>query len=101
MSGIRLFDVNSSPCVVGNMWAQAWDGLESLARPAPDQPGIDVTDEMQAQVSLQPTAMVNWVNERCRHGPDLKQRACGCVVKVSARGSEGRRFDTRVHQLSD
>ena len=25
----------------------------------------------------------------------------GCVVKVSVRGSEGRRFDTRVHQLSD
>ena len=29
------------------------------------------------------------------------QRAVGCVVKVSARGSEGCRFDTRVHQLSD
>ena len=27
--------------------------------------------------------------------------ADGCVVKVSAHGSEGRRFDTRVHQLSD
>ena len=28
-------------------------------------------------------------------------RTGGCVVHVSARGSEGRRFDTRVHQLSD
>ena len=28
-------------------------------------------------------------------------REVGCVVKVSARGSEGRRFDTRLHQLSD
>ena len=28
-------------------------------------------------------------------------RAAGCMVKVSARGSEGRRFDTRLHQLSD
>ena len=27
--------------------------------------------------------------------------AVGCVVKVSTRGSEGRRFDTRLHQLSD
>ena len=29
------------------------------------------------------------------------KRAGGCMVEVSARGSEGRRFDTRVHQLSD
>ena len=29
------------------------------------------------------------------------RRAVGCVVKVSARGSEGRQFDTRLHQLSD
>ena len=29
------------------------------------------------------------------------EQAGGCVVKVSARGSEGRRFDTWVHQLSD
>ena len=28
-------------------------------------------------------------------------RAVGYVVKVSVRGSEGRRFDTRLHQLSD
>ena len=28
-------------------------------------------------------------------------RAVGCVVKVSAHGSEGRWFDTRLHQLSD
>ena len=31
----------------------------------------------------------------------LIERAVGCVVKVSVRGSEGRRFDTRLHQLSD
>ena len=31
----------------------------------------------------------------------LFRRAVGCVVKVSAHGSEGRRFDTRLHQLSD
>ena len=29
------------------------------------------------------------------------RRAGGWVVDVSARGSEGRRFDTRVNQLSD
>ena len=29
------------------------------------------------------------------------KQAVGCVVKVSARWSEGRRFDTRLHQLSD
>ena len=29
------------------------------------------------------------------------ERAGGCVVKVLARGSEGHRFDARVHQLSD
>ena len=29
------------------------------------------------------------------------ERAGGCVVKGSARGSEGHRFDTPVHQLSD
>ena len=28
-------------------------------------------------------------------------QAVGCMVKVLARGSEGRRFDTRLHQLSD
>ena len=31
----------------------------------------------------------------------FRWRTDGCVVKVSARGSEGRRFDTRLHQLSD
>ena len=35
-----------------------------------------------------------------RPQPYLGQ-AVGCVVKVSARGSEGRRVDTRLHQLSD
>ena len=29
------------------------------------------------------------------------KRAGGCLVKVSARGSDGRRFDTRVHHLSE
>ena len=32
---------------------------------------------------------------------ELVVRAVGCVVTVSVRGSEGRRFDTQVHQLSD
>ena len=40
----------------------------------------------------------------CHIGTTLDQRwndrrAGGCVVKVSARGSEGRRFDTRLHHL--
>ena len=33
--------------------------------------------------------------------PIVFGRAVGCVVKVSARGLEDRRFDTRLHQLSD
>ena len=32
--------------------------------------------------------------------PSVSWRAVSCVV-ISARGSEGRRFDTRLHQLSD
>ena len=32
---------------------------------------------------------------------DILGRAVGCVVKVSARGSEGRRFDTRLHSDSN
>ena len=32
---------------------------------------------------------------------DLIVFAVGYVVKVSARGLEGRRFDTRLNQLSD
>jgi len=35
--------------LLGNMWAQQWDELESLARPFPDKAGVDVTDEMIAQ----------------------------------------------------
>jgi peptidyl-dipeptidase A len=35
--------------LLGNMWAQQWDELESLVRPFPDQAGVDVTDEMIAQ----------------------------------------------------
>jgi len=32
------------------MWAQQWDGIESLVRPFSDKSGVDVTDEMQRQV---------------------------------------------------
>jgi len=35
--------------LLGNMWAQSWDALEELVRPAPDSDGVDVTDEMVAQ----------------------------------------------------
>jgi peptidyl-dipeptidase A len=35
--------------LLGNMWAQQWDGIESLVRPFPDKPGVDVTEEMQNQ----------------------------------------------------
>jgi peptidyl-dipeptidase A len=35
--------------LLGNMWAQSWDALEELVRPAPDSNGVDVTDEMVAQ----------------------------------------------------
>ena len=34
------------------MWAQDWTGIESLVRPYPGTPGVDVTDEMVNQVSL-------------------------------------------------
>ena len=34
----------------------------------------------------------------CRN---IVDKTGGCVVKGSARGLKGRRFDTRVHQLSD
>ena len=36
----------------GNMWAQDWAGVESLVRPFPGTPGVDVTDEMVNQVGL-------------------------------------------------
>ena len=35
----------------GNMWAQSWNALEELVRPAPDHGGVDVTNEMVAQVN--------------------------------------------------
>ena len=38
------------------------------------------------------------MNENFEHN---FERASGCVVKGSAWGSEGRRFDSRVHRLSD
>jgi len=35
--------------LLGNMWAQSWKSLESLVRPYPSVPGLDVTDEMIRQ----------------------------------------------------
>lgn len=35
--------------ITGNMWAQDWSPVESLVRPFPSKPGVDVTGEMQAQ----------------------------------------------------
>ena len=34
------------------MWAQSWEAIEELVRPYPDKEGVDVTEEMQNQVSL-------------------------------------------------
>ena len=33
------------------MWAQSWDGIETLLRPFPNKVGVDVTDELQRQVN--------------------------------------------------
>ena len=36
----------------GNMWAQSWDGIETLLRPFPNKVGVDITDELQRQVRI-------------------------------------------------
>ena len=38
--------------VVGNMWSQSWGNIEQYVRPAPDKPGLDVTEEMIRQVTI-------------------------------------------------
>lgn len=38
------------------MWAQTWNNLYDLMIPFPDKPNIDVTQEMQNQVSVSSTA---------------------------------------------
>jgi peptidyl-dipeptidase A len=35
--------------ITGNMWAQDWNNIESLVRPFPDKPGVDVSEEMRNQ----------------------------------------------------
>ena len=35
----------------GNMWAQGWNNIERFVRPFPNRQGVDVTDELQRQVS--------------------------------------------------
>lgn len=35
--------------VLGNMWAQSWTNIGKLARPYPDKPSIDVSEEMKKQ----------------------------------------------------
>ena len=45
--------------------------------------------------------VVVYLTTNQHHLDYLSGRADGCVVKVSARGLEGRWFDTRVYQLSD
>jgi hypothetical protein len=31
----------------GNMWAQTWEAIYPIVMPHPDQPGFDVTEELQ------------------------------------------------------
>ncbi|ESO05113.1 hypothetical protein HELRODRAFT_111546 [Helobdella robusta] len=35
--------------LLGNMWAQAWNNIEYMVRPAPDLPSMDITDELVKQ----------------------------------------------------
>nr|Q6Q4G4.1 RecName: Full=Angiotensin-converting enzyme; AltName: Full=Dipeptidyl carboxypeptidase I; AltName: Full=Kininase II; AltName: Full=TtACE; Flags: Precursor [Theromyzon tessulatum]AAS57725.1 angiotensin-converting enzyme [Theromyzon tessulatum] len=35
--------------LLGNMWAQSWENIEYLLRPAPDLPSMDITEELVKQ----------------------------------------------------
>ncbi|ELU13139.1 hypothetical protein CAPTEDRAFT_175968 [Capitella teleta] len=35
--------------LLGNMWSQSWGNIEEFVRPAPEKPGLDVTEEMIRQ----------------------------------------------------
>ena len=49
------------------MWSQGWENLESLVRPFPNKTGVDVTDELIAQVLYSTSMLTSNYNNNNYH----------------------------------